>query len=232
MRWQVSCYLNHGIGSFFFFFFPALQKRWNQDSQQHNESFRAKSEPKGTGPSHPVPWPSVRLQLQAKQGPNTCPVWPTKHPTLHQARYRVSQMPHRRHYCLFLGPLFHLILHLSPPLCAHNIKIGWLDSRCLCLKKNLQTLLMNQLKKNICTNTSPISFFICLQEYCDLLYNDDVEESCKTLWFSVPQRGWAVFYTASSFSWKQKLAGNLIMPSAPPELYGRLSFFAPTAIGW
>lgn len=112
-----------------------------------------------TSPSGPLQSPrnggalssSALTQCPApgQAGANTCPVWPTKHSALSQARYRVSQMPRRRHDWLF--SLFHFILHFCPPHHAHNVKQGWLNSRCLCLK-NLQTLLMTQLKKNICTD--------------------------------------------------------------------------------
>jgi len=67
-------------------------------------------------------------------------------------------------------------------------------------------------KNNICTDkNNSFPFSICLQEYCDLLYNEDVEKSCET--FCDP-----VFYTASSFS-----TGDMSNSKPPSELLWMIS---------
>lgn len=143
--------------------------------------------PRDGGPSHLVPWPSVRLQLQAKQGPTPAlrdPPPSTQPSAPGTGAASVERLTQDVAGSFPLSPPFS-----PPPPHAHNIKQGWLDSRCLCLK-NLQTLLMTQLKKNTCTDKKELSFpfSICLQEYCDLPYNEDVEKSCETFCDSVSQK--------------------------------------------
>lgn len=146
----VSCYLNHVIDHFsyltqalqeifkklfcfivlFFILFVALQKRWSQssrwkclghsDSLQHNESIKATSDPKGRGDRGALSssaLPSVCLQLQAKQGPTSAPGDPRPQPSA-------------RHGTVSVKRLTEDITYFNP-LCAHDIKQGWLDSRCL-----------------------------------------------------------------------------------------------------
>lgn len=81
----------------------------HSDSEQHHKSLRGPLQsPRDRGPSHPVPWPSVRLRLQSQAGTNTCPVRPTEHAALRQALQHVKERPPRRRDCRSsLLPLFH-----------------------------------------------------------------------------------------------------------------------------
>lgn len=67
-------------------------------------------------------------------------------------------------------------------------------------------------------------FSICLQECCDLLYNENVEKSCETFCDLVFQKEPApcFFLIASSFSLNQMSWG--ILSYAPPKLFGWFSF--------
>lgn len=139
IRWQVSCYLNHGIGSGFFSSFFVLQKRWNQDSQQHNESFRAQSEPKGRGPLIQCLDPVSASSSRPSRGPTSAPRDPpSTQPSTRHGTASVKCLT--EDFTAFFWSSFPSDPPFSPPLCAHNIKIGWLDSRCLCLKKSTNTL--------------------------------------------------------------------------------------------
>lgn len=145
-----------------------------------------------------------------KAGANTCPVWPTKHSALNQARYHVSQTPHRRHDWPFpLYPPF-------PPITA-QVTSNKDDSTVgvSALKICKHSSWPNWKRISVQTKMTPISFFYL---FARVLWFTVWWRRGKImwnfLWFSVPKRGWAVFYTASPSS--PNVMRNL---TTPPKLF-------------
>lgn len=136
-------------------------------------------------------------------GANTCPVWPTKHSALSpqlSARHGTTSVKNPSEDTTD-HPLFPLWPSFPPAHHAHdNInKQGWLDCQRLCLKTCIHSSWPDRKNKLYRQKITLITFFylfarvlwFTVQWRCGLIM-------WNFLWFSVPKRDWAVFYTASS----------------------------------
>ena len=123
-------------------------------------------------------------------GANTCPVCPTKHSALSQARYPVSQMTHRRDD--WLCPLFHFLLRFL--LLNTHITSRKDDSTVSALKICKHSSWPKWKRIPVQTKTTLISLFYL---FARVLWFTVQWRRGKImwnfLWFSVPKRGWAVF---------------------------------------
>lgn len=208
--WHVEHLVSLHSASFSFF---ALQKRRKQDSQQHNESFRAASEPSGRD------WGAVLFSAFTQRlppapgqaGANTCPSTVTHWDLSPQPGMvpRQSNASPKTQLASLL-PLFSTSTStFANSLSANdNIGVGEPDSRCRCLKKKKEW--KEKKEKSANTQLKKTQYLYRLKGCFSFFFKETISvcksvvTSCtKKTWKKhvkpscdyVLKRGWAMFYT-------------------------------------